>query len=113
MLAENWIRERMKQILETSNVSITVTSELMGFNKAYLSQIIAGRKNPSLQGICRFCEHFEIPPKEFFSNSPNYEYGSEYLKQNCTKEELRFIAELIQDEKKCRLVKQLVMAFSQ
>lgn len=53
------MKERIKHIIETENVSYTKFADMLGIQRSGISHIVNGRNNPSLEIIQKILEKFE------------------------------------------------------
>jgi transcriptional regulator with XRE-family HTH domain len=60
------IRNRLMTLIAKKGVSDQEVSHSVGKSKAYISNILSGRNNPSIKGLYDLCEYFGITAQEFF-----------------------------------------------
>lgn len=112
MCINDSIKGKIRDLLDGRNVNITAVSELIGYNRSYLSRIRAGTKRPSWESMAKICSYFGIRLSQFFRDE--FEgITPEELEKWLTKDDLRFLAEVASNEKKREAVRQLMEAFSE
>ena len=82
---ENFIAERIGQLLKKKGVSAYKASYDLGQSKTYIGKIIKEEIMPSMKMFLAICDYFNITPIEFFDPSLNREtmvYLNKFLKLN-------------------------------
>ena len=70
---ENFIAERIEQLLKTKGVSAYKASYDLGQSKTYIGKITKEKIMPSMKMFLAICEYFNVTPVEFFDPSLNKE----------------------------------------
>ena len=110
MSIDDYIRGKISALLKTTDIPITVISQLIGYNSAYLTQIVQGSKMPSFEGLQAICDYFQITISDFFQ--PDFQGISDsYLQIKLNDEDKKFLLEIIKDEEKLKAIEQLVRSF--
>ena len=62
-----FIRNRIRQLIDAKDVPDSVVSELAGMGKSFISDILSGKSLPAWESFFALCEVFEITPAQFFN----------------------------------------------
>ncbi len=60
------VRDRIRELISKKGVPDQVVSREIGKSKSYISNILSGRNNPSIEALYSLFEYFEISAKDFF-----------------------------------------------
>lgn len=64
---DSFIKERIKALVTSKEVALKAISELLGYNRSYLSNILNGDNLPSFSALAAICDYFGITMSEFFA----------------------------------------------
>lgn len=64
-----FIRNRITELQSSEGVSSKTMSYELGYSHAYISNILSGKKMPSLKRIVEIAEYFDISLSEFFNEN--------------------------------------------
>lgn len=64
------VKEIIKEILESNNISQSEFAKVINFNQTTVSQWILGNKKPSFDSILAIYKKFDITPNELFGIEP-------------------------------------------
>lgn len=96
---ENFIRNRLTQLLMQKEVSEYKMSLDLGHSKSYIQSIVSGRAMPSMSEFLYICEYLGVTPREFFDtdteNPVLLEQVTDALKSLSTSD-LALVMELIE-----------------
>lgn len=73
---DSYIRERIFELIENSNISATKLSEELHLNKGYFTDVRREKQSVPYDVLSRICEYFGITLSEFFD--PNYPLKETY-----------------------------------
>ncbi|WP_138296617.1 MULTISPECIES: helix-turn-helix transcriptional regulator [unclassified Clostridium] len=73
MAIDEFIRVRIDELRRKRNISESKLSELIGYNRSYITQITNGSNMPTFAALEAICNFFEITPAQFFDP----QYGGE------------------------------------
>jgi len=62
------VAERIKQLRESQNMTKTRLAQLSGVSQSYISDIEAGKRNPTLEVISRICDALGVTVVELLSD---------------------------------------------
>lgn len=109
---DDFIKERVTKLVRSCPIPDTRISELLGFNKSYLSQIIRGLRLPSFLGLEKICDFFQITLSDFFN--PEFDclndVSTQYLARCLSREENAFLLKLIKNRSQLRAIKNFMDA---
>lgn len=101
---KQFIRKRIRELRKQTGVSAKKMSYELGFSHAYISNILSGKKMPSLERLVAIVEYFDISMSDFFdehNNSPKTS-GPLYTQIKSVSESdqkiLMYIADLMQNQ---------------
>lgn len=63
---ESAVRDRIRALIAKKGVPDQEVSRSIGKSKSYISNILSGRNNPSIDALYCLCEYFNVTPKDFF-----------------------------------------------
>lgn len=110
---DDFIRERIKLLVKSSPIPDTKISELIGYNKSYLSQIITGPRLPSFLGLEKLCDFFQITLSDFFNPEFDciHDVSTSYLAMCLSRPEMSFLLDLIKNKQQLHAIQNLLEAY--
>lgn len=61
------VRQRLRSLVETGNVSHAILAKYVGLSRSFVTRIINADAAISLEHLAKFCEFFQITPSELLS----------------------------------------------
>ena len=78
---KDFIKNRITELVASKNVSEKKISELLGYNRSFISNIMSGNSMPSIEALDAICRYFGITMADFFQGTLKFETSAEYLYQ--------------------------------
>lgn len=64
---ENFIKERLTELIISANISESKMSKDLGYNRGYIRSITSGNALPHMKAFLKICEYLQVSPAEFFN----------------------------------------------
>ena len=91
------LRLRIAQLCDENHISFQRLSKALGHSSSYISNIMTGDTLPSIHGIYDICDHFSMPPSQFFRYTESSIDDTAYLDKvlNTTEQQRKMISDFI------------------
>lgn len=99
MKVDNFIRRRIDELRLKKNISESKLSELIGYNRSYITQITNGPNMPTFTALEAICDYFEITLSQFFDSQYSDDVSIQFIAAKLSeiekKDDVKFIYNLL------------------